>query len=105
MELKQKLFGENAELKTFAEEMEDRACEELKARYIALGIIKPSEIKYGPRERPHMSDEAHRQLRKRWIDQGFLQPRGTVNAAFQARGKGLSVLQENVSRPMSCTLH
>jgi hypothetical protein len=85
MELKAKLGG-NAELKTFAEDLEDRACEELKARYIAQGIIKPSETKYGPRERPFMSPEMHRELRKRWIEQGLLQPRGTINHAFQKRG-------------------
>ena len=44
-----------------------------------------------------MNDEAHRQLRKRWIDQGFLQPRGTVNAAFQARGKGIVVSGKRIA--------
>jgi len=48
--------------------------EKVKQRYIALGIIKPSEIKYAEGERPHMMKEHVQALKKKLIDTGILRP-------------------------------
>lgn len=94
MELKARMLGANAEMKTFSDALDDKWCEELKARYIKQGIITPSTIKYGPRERPHMTNEAHKKLKQKWIEQGFLQLKGTTNDAFQKRGAEAQVCRD-----------
>jgi len=48
--------------------------EKVKQRYIAQGIITPSEVKYAEGERPHMMKEHVQALKQKYIAAGLLRP-------------------------------
>jgi hypothetical protein len=48
--------------------------EKVKQRYIAQGIIKPSDVKYAEGERPYMMKEHVEALKQKMIANGTLRP-------------------------------